>query len=489
VEAWHLNKRDLKKYPHFDPPISVEQAEKYATDANCVARHAFYPFVLYRQEWKKFAKKHADGKLKTRPIRYAARRDAYIFAYYRHVLSQHYETELARLGLDTAILAYRRIPTGDSKGGKCNIHFARDAFLKIRELGNCCVIGLDVSSYFESLDHTRLKAQWCKLLGATTLPADHFAVFKAITKHAMVDKKSLYERLGHFGEKAVIAGKSIKGYTTPFRLMPKRLCRGKKFRELIARHGDQKSIIETNYKPYGIPQGAPISDLLANLYLLDFDTTVAGWVRQLGGAYYRYSDDILIVVPGSEAVGRDLMAQTRGLIAKFGSKLEIKESKSSLFVFEQNGTDQNFQLLHGTQGKNGLEYLGFRYDGKHVYLRDATISNLRRKVARAAYRDADACARRYPDKDASKLKTFFNYERLIKQFGKVEDFDGQESDYRSWTFWTYASRASKIFGELGKTILRQLRKHRDLIRWRADRALELAVIRRDRRVARRPATK
>jgi Reverse transcriptase (RNA-dependent DNA polymerase) len=305
----------------------------------------------------------------------------------------------------------------------------------------------------------------------------------------MVDKKSLYERLGHFGEKAVIAGKSIKGYTTPFRLMPKRLCRGKKFRELIARHGDQKSIIETNYKPYGIPQGAPISDLLANLYLLDFDTTVAGWVRQLGGAYYRYSDDILIVVPGSEAVGRDLMAQTRGLIAKFGSKLEIKESKSSLFVFEQNGTDQNFQLLHGTQGKNGLEYLGFRYDGKHVYLRDATISNLRRKVARAAYRDADACARRYPDKDASKLKTFFNYERLIKQFGKVEDFDGQESDYRSWTFWTYASRASKIFGELGKTILRQLRKHRDLIRWRADRALELAVIRRDRRVARRPATK
>ncbi len=87
-----------------------------------------------------------------------------------------------------------------------------------------------------------------------------------------------------------------------------------------------------------------------------------------------------------------------------------------------------------------------------------TISSLRRKVARAAYRDADACARRYPDKDASTLRTFFNYERLIKQFGRVEDFDGQDSDYRSWTFWTYASRASKIFGRLGKTILRQLRK-------------------------------
>lgn len=285
--------------------------------------------------------------------------------------------------------------------------------------------------------------------GVSSLPADHFNVFRAITKYAVVDKKNLYERLGHFGEKATAGGTPIKGYRTPYKHVPKCLCHGKKFRELIAGRGSQKSIVETNYKPYGIPQGAPISDLLANVYLLDFDATVAGWVREIGGVYYRYSDDILIVAPGGDAVGQDLMKRTRNLIATFGSKLEIKASKSSLFILQQYGVDDTHQSLRGTRTKNGLEYLGFRYDGKRVYLRDATISNLRRKVARAAHRYAYACARRYPDKDVTKLKALFNYESLIKQFGKVEDFDGQGEEYRNWTFWTYATRASKIFGPLG----------------------------------------
>jgi hypothetical protein len=114
-------------------------------------------------------------------------------------------------------------------------------------------------------------------------------------------------------------------------------------------------------------------------------------------------------------------------------------------------------------------------------LRDATVSNLLRKVSRAANRDADSFARRYPDKDVAKLKSLFNYERLIKRFGKVEDFDGNEKDHRSWTFWTYATRASKAFGPLGRPILRQLKRHRELIRERADSALERAVFRREKR--------
>jgi Reverse transcriptase (RNA-dependent DNA polymerase) len=482
MEEWRLKKSDLKKYPHFDPVISTKKAEAFATNPDCVAHHAFYPFIRYRQRWTRFAEKGGKGAVKERPIRYAARRDAYIFSRYRHLLSQHYEAELTRLGLDASVLAYRRIPATDSRGGKCNIHFARDAFLKIRELGNCFVIALDVSSYFESLDHARLKQMWCRMLGANRLPADHFKVFEAITKYAVVDKVSLYERLGYYGDKTTRGTNSVKGYLSPYDEMPKQLCRGKRFRELIRGGGGQKSILEKNYKDYGIPQGAPISDLLANLYLLDFDSTVAGWVREIGGAYYRYSDDILIVAPGAEAEGTSLMARTRDLIRRFGARLEIKEKKSSLFVFRRHDANQDVALVLGTQGKNGLEYLGFRYNGKKVYLRDATISNLRRNVARAANRDAYACARRYPDKDVANLRSLFNYERLIKRFGKVEDFNGTgEKDYRNQTFWTYANHASKVFGPLGKPILRQLRKHRELVRWRADKALERAVVRRERR--------
>ena len=482
MEEWHLTKSDLKKYPHFDPLISATDAEALATDAHRVAKHAFYPFMLYPQRWNRFAEKGTQGKVKERPIRYAARRDAYIFSYYRHILSQRYEAELTRLDLDTSVLAYRRIPIGNGQGGKCNIHFAHEAFSKIRDLGSCSVIALDISSYFESLDHIKLKDLWCRILGVTRLPADHYHVFEAITQYAVVDKEAAYERLGHFGPKRTTnSGKVINGYLTPYNKMPKHLCNGKDFQEKIAGGNGTKTIIKKNYKPFGIPQGAPISDLLANLYLVNFDTIVAGWARDAGGAYYRYSDDILIVVPGNEETGRRLMTRTRELIGQFGKKLVIKEEKSSLFVFAPHGEGQTFQLLHGTQGKNGLEYLGFRYDGRRVYLRDATLSNLRRKVTRAAHRDATAQARRYPDKDASQLKARFHYERLIKQFGRVEDFGETQHDYRKWTFWTYATRATEVFGPLGKPILRQLRKHRTSIKHRVDQSLESAVSRREQR--------
>jgi len=484
MEEWHLKESDLKKYPHFDSLISVKEAEALAADPDRVAKHAFYPFMLYPQRWTRFAEKGKKGKLKERPIRYAARRDAYIFSRYRHILSQSYEIELKHLGLDSNVLAYRRIQTDDGNGGKCNIHFAHEAILKIRELGNCCIIALDISSYFESLDHLKLKALWCRMLGVNRLPADHFHVFEAITQYAVVEKEKVYERLGHFGNKRTTkTGLPIEGYLTPYDKMPKHLCDGKEFQEKIAGGNGQKSIIQKRYKPYGIPQGAPISDLLANLYLFDFDNIVAGWVRAAGGAYYRYSDDILIVVPGGEVAGRSLMTKTRELIKQFGDKLIIKEEKSSLFSFKLHGNEQTFQLLHGEQGKNGVEYLGFRYDGKQVYLRDAALSNLRRKVARAALRAANTYARRYPDKDVSQLKGLFNYERLIKQFGKVEDFDEKQEDYRNWTFWTYATRASEVFGPLGKPILRQLRKHRTLIKWRADKEIECAVVRREKQKA------
>jgi len=481
MEEWHLSRSDLKKYPHFDPLISAEEGEAYATDKQRVARHAFFPFIQYSQRWTRFPKQGEKRPPKKRPIRYAARQDAYIFSYYRHLLSQKYEAELVRLGLDASILAYRHIPISNGLGGKCNVHFAHDAFSKIRQLGDCCTIALDISAYFESLDHGRLKDLWSRMLGVERLPADHFQVFKAITGYAWTEKVEVYERLGHFGEKKTTGGKLIKGYLTPYKKMPKCLCTGSVFREKIAGSSGQKTIIKKNSKPYGIPQGAPVSDLLANLYLIDFDSTVAHWVRDVGGAYFRYSDDILILVPGDEKEGLSLMERTRALIGNFGAELKIKKEKSSLFVFQRDGIYQKFQLFQGTQGRNGLEYLGFRYDGKHVYLRDATLSNLLRKIARAAYGDAEACAKRYPDKEAAELRKLFNYERLIKRFGRAEDFGEMQREYRKWTFWTYAKRASTVFGTLGKPILRQLRRHRDFIHRRADKALEGAVIRRERR--------
>jgi hypothetical protein len=198
----------------------------------------------------------------------------------------------------------------------------------------------------------------------------------------------------------------------------------------------------------------------------------------LGGKYMRYSDDILIVIPCDEVKARVLEERVRNLIMCFGSKIKIKEEKSSIFEFKTIDGNQTCRLVHGTAGRNGIEYLGFRYDGRRVFLRDSTLSNLRRKMSRAARRAAVAHARRYPDRDSATLKATFSYDALACRFRRVEGFHAKKSEPRNWTFWTYARRASDAFGDLGRPILSQLRGHRRLLKTWVDEEIDQAVKRR-----------
>ena len=474
MDAWQLTSKDLKRYPHFDSQFSIQDAVALATNPNAVVAHKFYPFILFTNRWTRFAKRGEDGDVKKRPIRYASRGDAYIFAYYRYLLTQEYEAALAKNCLDESVIAYRRIRGADGTG-KCNIHFAQEAFEKIRKLGNCCVVALDISSFFESLDHDLLKSIWCDLLNVEKLPEDHYRIFRTITRYAVVEKQAVYERLGYYGAKPKLkSGRITSGYLVPYNKMPKQLCTGRDFRQKIAGGDGSKSLIRVNPKTYGIPQGSPISDLLANMYLLNFDCAVRKILDGLGGSYLRYSDDILLISPGGEKEGMALAEEIRGMIGKFGSKLVIKEKKSSVFVFTNKGKAQDFKIVQGTQGKNGVEYLGFRFDGKKIFIRDSTLSNLYRKVAGSSRYAAISLVKRYPGRDYTFLESHFDYEKLVQNFGRVKDFGELGDDYRNWTFWTYARRAAKIFGPLGSPIHRQLRAFRENVKRRTAKELARA---------------
>jgi Reverse transcriptase (RNA-dependent DNA polymerase) len=481
---WHLEAKKLKRYPHFDSDISAADAEILVQNPDAITSHSFYPFLRYIERWNKWAEKGLKGKSKERPIRYAARRDSYILSYYRHLLSSLYEPLLKKFDLDDVVLAYRRIPDEQTGRGKCNIHFARDAFQKIISLGQCSVVALDISNYFESLDHTLLKAKWEMLLGVNRLPADHHHVYRSITKYAFVDKMDVYERLGFYGDKIdPKSGRTTKGFLKSFKDIPRpQICSPAEFREKIAGGGSQNSIIQRHDKEFGIPQGSPISDLLANLYLLDFDREMSTEARRLGGHYSRYSDDILIVLPGAALDGEAAMRFAQQCIAKYGDEIKIKDEKSYIYEFSPaSGGDQNFcrVLGHEGQGKNGLEYLGFRFDGKKVYIKDSTLSNLWRKVTRKSMKEAVVAAKRYPDKSSAEIRKLINYEKLVKEFGRVEDFEEKSDDVRSWTFWTYASRAQEVFGDIGKPIAGQLSKHKSIIRKKVNESLDRAVVRRN----------
>ncbi len=463
---WALTRDKLKTYPHFDAPLSIDEATALATDPACVRSHAFYPLLLFREEWWPFGRKEKTDEKKSRKIRYAARGDAYIYSYYRHLLSERYECQLVELGIADNVIAYRKIPAAPHGGGKCNIHFADEAFSAVARLGNCCAVALDISKFFESIDHDRLKRVWCGLLGVERLPDDHWAVFKAITRYAEVDRDLAYERLG-FAHRLPNGGWE---YHKSKREMPLQLCSPADFRSKIAGTDD---LIVPNKNSYGIPQGTPLSDLLANAYLMDFDADMARYVRDRGGIYFRYSDDILIVLPGDGRAGRGARNYASKLIRQAGDQLVIKPEKSSTIAFRVDNGRVAYRCVHGRR-RNGLEYLGFRFDGEHVYLRDSTLANLNRKMAKVLGAEAIALVRRYRGKDETFLLSRFNIDRLMQKFGRVEDFDPSKGP-DGWTFWSYARRATSILGERGAPIFWQLKRQRAHMALMAKRSVHDAL--------------
>jgi hypothetical protein len=468
----------LRLYPpHLDTPLTRIQAEKLISDPENISHHAFLPFLQRNQQWTKFAPKGtklAQVKKKERPIRYASRRDSYIFSYFRNQLSPLYEAELRRLGLQDCVLAYRRIPIKGGRGGKCNIHFAREAFETIRSFGDCYVFALDILKFFENLDHERVRQLWCRLLaqppdqrGRQRLPNHHFKAYKAVTDYSFIDVNCAYKKLGLIGEKLTPSGKKSVGYLKSRKDFPLQICSPKVFREKLT------GIIEHNPNPFGIPQGSPISDLLANLYMIEFDHKMNGDVLARGGRYFRYSDDILIVLPAPHQDWQELISQVEDALTKNAPRLSVNKEKTQVYHYQTlcDDTGQSHKILNCPKGPDGLEYLGFRYDGRHVYLRNSTVSGIQRKIASVANRLARRHIKKNPAMGLQQLIDSFNYSLLISKFGRVKDFDSSGKTYTDWTFWTYVVRSIAIFGDLGKPISRQFGSYKSFAKKKAKEAI------------------
>ncbi|MEK5377079.1 MULTISPECIES: reverse transcriptase domain-containing protein [Paenibacillus] len=398
-----------KRYTHFDNKISINRVINDITNPCWVTKHGFYPFIHFKIEFFKYNKEKKERKSKTRDIYYASHIDSYIYKYYGDKLNDKYNDIVKKLAINEVATAYR-----NNSSGKSNIHFAKEVIDFIKSQKNAFIYVADFTKFFDELDHKYLKRQIQVVLEEDKLPDDYYSVFKNITKFSWAEKEKI---------EAVL----------------KKKYRNKDKRKKLTRYFDEKDFrkfrssdnenIKFNKNEYGIPQGAGLSSVCSNIYLLDFDKNINEYVKGNNGLYRRYCDDLIIVIPFDGEIEKydynvhmefveDIKIQTPRLI--------IQQEKTKKFIYS------NSQIFDESFNKGTLDYLGFSFDGHNVKIREKSLF----KFYSRAYRKVRLCNWKADEHERKKHRKglYKNYTHL----GKT-----RKEGYGN--FISYVSRAQKIF--------------------------------------------
>lgn len=357
----------IKGYFHFDYPLHISKVKSYVQNQEKIAEHSFFPLIAYQQENDKYTTdilEYTDGrpyKEAPRPIKYAGHLDGYIYKYYAKQLNEAYNQWAKDNHIDEHSTAYRT-----NKKGKSNINFAAEVIEYIARYDEVFILVGDFKSYFDSFDHYLLKEKLYKVLGIDHLPNDWFNIFKSVTKYGYVEKKDVEE---YFGDEGFLRHQGYRKFTT----------KDKTFSQFRKEYK-----VKTNkLNRKGVPQGVPISAMLANIYAIDFDYEIKSIVEENRGIYRRYSDDFIIVIPKIIEEIEYTERQFEGLKETVKetarqNKLEIAESKTKSYRKINNTICKISE--DATPEKSSIDYLGFVYDGSNVTIRQKSVERFYRRM-------------------------------------------------------------------------------------------------------------
>ncbi len=469
-----------KGYPHFDSEYSQSQVHKILEGLKESGRvsHTFYPLIRY--QIPKY-KRREDGRIyidrkNPRHIMHTARVDANIYSFYRNILMNQYDDLLKELEIDDCVIAYRKIPVNsNSDKNKCNVHFANDAMDEIRrqveQQENCVAIAMDITKFFDSLNHNIIKRQWCRVMGFPEgLSDDHFTIYKNITRFRYIDAKKLEKLL-----KIDIAeicrennnirkeNKALKRAEQPLKKINLKLCSDSDFRNLVLKEtltGDTK----------GIPQGTAISDVIANMYMLEFDVSMKKFSEENNGYYRRYSDDILFICP---AAHQDKAIQfISDLIGSV--ELTISAGKTLVSRFDKTETGVNCSTFEGPDLKpigKPFEYLGLSFNGRNKRIRQSTISGFYDKLSARIKKEVGIAISKLEKKGnttptAAEIFKIISFDMIRNSYMQNRNLDPDEEFMGN--FYTYSQlvsdvtknpEAADIFKGLGSWIKQRAQKY------------------------------
>ena len=401
----------IKGYTHFD--TRKKDYWNYLAkikNPKWIERHAFYPFIHYQEEKKKFNGTELITK-SPRDIRYSAHIDRYIYEYYNEKLSIKYNKYAKNIGVNQASIAYR------TNLHKSNIHFSRDVFKFLHNKKDAFIMVADFSNFFDNLDHRYLKERLKEVLGVETLPNDYYKVFKSITKYSYIEYEDILHELN-------LTHKELT------KLKKEQLFETEEFRKFKKNH------IHTNRESYGIVQGSAISSVMSNIYMIKFDKQINDLVTSNDGIYRRYSDDIIIVIPD---ISKATILYNKIMNIKSDiPRLDLSPEKTKCFI-KQNDNIKEVNIFEKKIVKDNtiINYLGFSYNGTTVKIREKTVSKYFRKMyARIKTINKWSVIRNC---NIGRQKLYLQYSYLGKN----------TKDVKKGNFLTYVDRAQKEYGELG----------------------------------------
>lgn len=367
------NNKSYKHYAHFDSRTDINRCWDYIIDPQNIVKHNFYPFIEQTQKLTKFSpkqyiKKHGEDidikdarKPKVRDICYAAHIDRCIYQLYGYYLNEYYNAECKKRGIHDVSAAYR---TNLNK--KNNMDFAYRAINFIKSTPDCHIMIGDFSAFFDNLDHGYLKKQWCAVINQQRLPDDHYAVFKNITKFSKIKLKDIQKHYSteptHLISVSQLNKKKRIANTRDFKMFKKKLIRNTE---------------------KGIPQGSPLSGVLANIYMLDADSYIKALADEYHGLYIRYSDDFIIALPISDTkTAKEVFERVSQYLNNPQTiKLTLQPEKTQYYRYTakspEGGKIENCgkSINEDADCTNQyMNYLGFTFNGREAFIRDKTVS-------------------------------------------------------------------------------------------------------------------
>ena len=445
IQEWLTSRATIEKsqrsYAHFDYRTDIGQQQTYISDPKKIEQHGFYPFIHYEQKQVKF-NKTTGPKEKLRDICYASHIDRCIYQYYSFLLGGLYNQRVTQDGISAVAVAYRT----DLRQN--NVHFAKRAINFIRNVSPCYVMIGDFTGFFDHLDHKYLKQQWCAVMGVPELPKDHYKVFRSVTRYSTWELSDLLDLNGLKDDRA--GRRALNSMQRVLTL------------EEYKANSNRKHI-KQNPNAFGIPQGSPISGLLANVYMLEVDKAVNDLVTELNGLYMRYSDDFIVVLPDEGTTTRQAL-QT--ISARFNGVpgLTLEPNKTQYFRYESTELKNcgSFFGVPQEGQKRFINFLGFTFDGKTVSIRMKTLSKYYHRMYSKAKTIRKSAGYSTKGNHISPENLYALYSRKGAKGYWIKKKDGKRK-WHSGNFLSYVYRAKSEFGNK-ESIERDTRKHMTKIR-------------------------